>query len=125
MNEMDEKQYQKLRDRAITRMVLQGTWIINFIFSAVIILESIQSGHFPGAVIPILIFSTGVIVHGMAAFNLIDRILDRAVAHELKRYERVEKPKRRTVEIGEDGELVEREVWETEPEQAGKRLRSE
>lgn len=124
-HELDEKQYQKLRDRAITRLVLRWTWIINFVFSAVIILESIRSGDFPGALMPILIFSSGVILHGMVAFNLLDRMLDQAVEHEIKRYQQFEKPKRRSIEIGEDGELFERDVEQAEPEHAGKRLRVE
>lgn len=126
MNELDDKTYKELREKVMWRIILRWTWVLNFLFSGMVILLLIQAiledpSDPLGTAMGILIFASGIIIHGVLAFNVLDRVVDRALAHELKRYGLDEKPKRRTVEVGEDGELVEPDVWAEE--QRGAALR--
>jgi hypothetical protein len=115
----DELEYRIARRKVIRRLILRVSFVINLIFFALLIPLLIQeipkaSENLIGVIIFVLIYGTFLLFHGGAAFNLFGRFIDRATSQELERQSRYEKPKRSTLAVGEDGELVEveDEEWE-------------
>ncbi|MCB9450284.1 MAG: hypothetical protein H6672_02530 [Anaerolineaceae bacterium] len=107
---MDDKHYQTARNRVIQRLGIRFTFIFNLIFFLLIftlILRDRPTGDDVfGVAIFVLIWGSVLLLHGGIAFSLFDRLLDQATLRELDRIDRIEKPKRHALELGEDGELV-------------------
>jgi hypothetical protein len=122
---MHDEQYESVRKQVMVRLTLQGTFVINLIFGLLIVAALAQdissgSGDAIGAAFFIFLWLTGLIIHGLLAFNLFNKIVDRTTHHALERADLADKPKRHRLELGEDGELVEVvDEWEDDKEKRG------
>jgi hypothetical protein len=109
---MHDERYEEVRKQVAIRLVLQGTWVINLIFGLLIVAalaQGIARGNddLIGPAIFTFLWLTGLVIHGLIAFNLFNKLVDRATHRELEHADFSEKPKRHRLELGEDGELVE------------------
>lgn len=109
---MDDERYKAARRRVVERLVLRLTFFFNLIFF--LLLMALLWLHVPrspdalmGSLFVFVLWGFGLLFHGALAFNLFGRFIDRQTRRELERAEAFEKPKRKRLELNEDGELVE------------------
>lgn len=109
---MDGSQYQAARRRVVRRFALRLTFVVNLIFFLLVtiqlafdVLRSPENAI--GMAYFLLIWGTFLILHGIVAFNLLGRFIDRATQRELELDHPVEKPKRQRLELDDEGVLIE------------------
>ncbi|MBI5670996.1 MAG: hypothetical protein HZC41_23630 [Chloroflexi bacterium] len=110
---MDDERYQAARRRVIGRLFWRLTFFLDLIFFLLLMYVLwLSVGRTPesednlGALFATFIFGSGLLVHGALAFNVFGRLIDRATRRELERDQPEEKPKRKRLQLADDGEVV-------------------
>lgn len=105
---MNDEQYRAARYKVIQRFGLRATFVLNLLFFITIFSLILRDSPLGDDAIVAAGFSVIwvciLLIHGGIVFNLFGGLIDRAAQREL---ELAEKPKRHTLALGEDGELVE------------------
>jgi hypothetical protein len=112
-----QQHYEAMRKRVMWTLVLRVSFVFNILFYILIILllredlkTSTSAEDVLGALLFVLIWGGGLLVHAASAFNLLGWATDRIVRREIVRNGQdisEEKPKRQAMRLGDDGELLE------------------
>lgn len=109
---MDDTRYQAARRRVMVRLMWRLTFVLDLIFFLLLMsVLWLSVGRTPdvednlGALFATFIFASILLAHGALAFNLFNRVVDRATRRELEASQPAEKPKR--LELTDDGEVLE------------------
>ncbi len=108
---MDDPRYQAARRRVLLRLIWRLSFVLDVIFFLLLMwVLWLSVSRTPGgeddigALFATFIFGSVLLVHGALAFNVFNRIVDRAARRELETSP-PEKPKR--LELSDDGEVLE------------------
>lgn len=106
---MDDPAYKAAQRRVVKHLIMQITFVADVLFVVLITAMTFRysRGPVPGVLVWLLIGGTLLTIHALFTFDFFKRRIDRAVQRELEREVRKEKPKRQSLKLGEDGELVE------------------
>jgi hypothetical protein len=128
---MDDEQFGAIRRKVVGRLVLQASFVFNMLlfllcFALLLGQDMLSSTEKAiGLAVFVLTWGTAVLVHGAVAFGLLGRLFDWVAHREVEHQNRVEKPKHRRLELGDDGELIERWDDETQADEKAKPSLSE
>jgi hypothetical protein len=128
---MDEEHFRATRHKVAQRLVLRATFAFNALlfllcFALLLgqdMLNSLEKAI--GLAVFVLTWGSAVLIHGAVAFGLLGKLFDWAARREVDRQNRDEKPKHRRIELGDDGELIERWDNETQADDKAKHSISE
>lgn len=109
---MDDERYKATRRRVVGLLVIRLVffgYLIFFLFVMALLWfsDNMTSDRALGAAFGSFMLALPVFVLGLLAFNPLKGLIDRQTRRELERAEVYEKPKRKRLELTEDGELVE------------------
>lgn len=111
---MNDEQYSAARRRVVNRLFWRLSFFLDLIFFLLLMLVLwLSVGRTPdteddlGALFATFIFGSGLVIHGLLAFNVLGSFIEHATRRELERSQPDEKPKRKRLELHNDGELVE------------------
>ncbi|HEX2908327.1 MAG TPA: hypothetical protein VHO69_15755 [Phototrophicaceae bacterium] len=126
---MYDEQYEAVRRQVVRRFIFRASFFFHLILYVLTMLlifttaaktpDDLFGGIFTG-----IVWGMGLFAHGALAFNWFSRWFgnwfDQATQRELERIRQLEKPKRKHLEVGEDGELIEvgDNGWDENEEQA-------
>lgn len=109
---MDDTRYQAARRRVMLRLIWRLSFVLDVIFFLLLMwVLWLSVSRTPGgeddigALFATFIFGSVLLVHGALAFNVFNRLVDRATRRELEASQPPEKPKR--LELSDDGEVLE------------------
>lgn len=110
----DSPDYAAIRRRVARSLIFRLTFFLHLIFFLLIMYvlwlsvgRTFSGEDDFGALIATFILGNALLFHGALAYNVFGRIVDRQTRRELERADLSEKPKRKRLELTEDGELVE------------------
>jgi hypothetical protein len=107
---MDDPSYSAAQRRVLRRLILKITFVADLLFVAVVMGAILLNGK-PDAIIGGLIWTvmggTMLTIHALFTFDIFKRYVARAAERELAHDTRYEKPKRQSMSISDEGELVE------------------